>query len=46
MYFQALADAGTGDVVQPDDDFPWSSPRPAWIELQGASLDFVTDAFG
>ena len=29
MYFQALADAGAGDVVQPDETCRWWSRRPA-----------------
>ncbi len=46
MYFQALADASAGDVVQPDDDMPVVIPSASVGRLQGASLDFVTDASG
>jgi Fe/S biogenesis protein NfuA len=46
MYFQALADAGTGDVVQPDDQLPVVVPSASVERLQGATLDFVTDASG
>jgi Fe/S biogenesis protein NfuA len=46
MYFQALADASGGDVVQPDDDMPVVIPSASVGRLQGASLDFVTDASG
>jgi len=46
MYFQALADAGEGDVVQPDDGLPVVIPSTSVARLQGASLDFVTDASG
>ncbi len=46
MYFQALGDAGTGDVVQPDDQLPVVVPSTSVERLQGATLDFVTDASG
>jgi Fe/S biogenesis protein NfuA len=46
MYFQALADAGVGDVVQQDDDLPVVVPQASVERLQGASLDFVTDDSG
>ena len=46
MYFQALADAGAGDVVQHDDDLPVVIPDGSVDRLQGATLDFVTDASG
>ena len=46
MYFQAVADAGEGDVVQPDDELPVVVPSASVAKLQGASLDFVTDASG
>ncbi len=46
MYFQAVADAGEGDVVQPDDRLPVVIPSTSVGKLQGASLDFVTDASG
>ena len=46
MYFQALADAAAGDVVQPDDALPVVVPSAAVERLQGATLDFVTDASG
>lgn len=46
MYFQALADAAAGDVVQPDDGLPVVIPESATARLQGATLDFVTDASG
>jgi Fe/S biogenesis protein NfuA len=46
MYFQALADATAGDVVQSDDVLPVVVPSAAVERLQGATLDFVTDASG
>jgi Fe/S biogenesis protein NfuA len=46
MFFQAVADAGAGDVVQPDDELPVVVPASSVEKLQGASLDFVTDASG
>ena len=46
MYFQALSDAAAGDVVQRDDDLPVVVPSAAVERLQGATLDFVTDASG
>jgi len=46
MYFQAIVDAGAGDVVQPDDELPVVVPSASVGRLQGASLDFVTDASG
>jgi Fe/S biogenesis protein NfuA len=46
MYFQALGDAGTGDVVQPDGQLPVVVPSASVDRLQGATLDFVTDASG
>ncbi len=46
MYFQALADASGGDVVQPDAELPVVIPSTSAERLQGASLDFVTDASG
>ncbi len=46
MYFQALADAGVGDVVQHDDDLPVVVPGASVDRLQGATLDFVTDDSG
>jgi Fe/S biogenesis protein NfuA len=46
MYFQALADATGGDVVQSDDVLPVVVPSAAVERLQGATLDFVTDASG
>ena len=46
MYFQALADAGVGDVVQHDDDLPVVVPQTSVDRLQGATLDFVTDDSG
>jgi Fe/S biogenesis protein NfuA len=46
MYFQALADAGAGDVVQHDDDLPVVVPSTSVDRLQGATLDFVTDDSG
>jgi Fe/S biogenesis protein NfuA len=46
MYFQALADATGGDVVQHDDDLPIVVPQASIDRLQGATLDFVTDASG
>jgi Fe/S biogenesis protein NfuA len=44
MYFQALADAAAGDIVQHDDDLPVVVPQASAGRLQGATLDFVTDA--
>ena len=46
MYFQAVADAGSGDVVQSDDVLPVVVPSTSVDRLQGATLDFVTDASG
>jgi Fe/S biogenesis protein NfuA len=46
MYFQAIADAGAGDVVQRDDALPVVVPDASVDRLQGATLDFVTDADG
>ena len=46
MYFQAIADAGAGDVVQHDDELPVVVPDASVDRLQGATLDFVTDADG
>jgi len=46
MYFQALADTGPGDVVQDDDQLPVVIPSDSVERLQGATLDFVTDAGG
>jgi Fe/S biogenesis protein NfuA len=46
MYFQAIADASTGDVVQHDDDLPVVVPEASVERLQGATLDFVTDESG
>jgi Fe/S biogenesis protein NfuA len=46
MYFQAIVDAGVGDVVQSDHELPVVVPADSVARLQGASLDFVTDASG
>ena len=46
MYFQALHDAAGGDVVQHGDDLTVVVPRASADRLQGATLDFVTDASG
>jgi len=46
MYFQALTDAGSGDVVQSDDVLPVVVPSTSVDRLQGATLDFVIDASG
>ena len=46
MYFQALSDAGDGDVVQQDDDLPVVVPEASVERLQGATLDYVTDDSG
>jgi Fe/S biogenesis protein NfuA len=46
MYFQALSDASGGDVVQRDDQLPIVIPQANVERLQGATLDFVTDADG
>ena len=46
MYFQALADASAGDVVQTDDELPVVVPGASVDRLQGATLDFVTDESG
>jgi len=46
MYFQAIADAAAGDVVQPDEQLSVVVPSTSVDKLQGASLDYVTDASG
>lgn len=46
MYFQALSDAADGDVVQPGDELTVVVPSDSVDRLQGARLDFVTDAAG
>ncbi len=46
MYFQALGDASGGDVVHDDDQLPVVIPQESIERLQGATLDFVTDADG
>ena len=46
MYFQALSDATTSDVVQYDDELPVVVPESSVGRLRGATLDFVTDASG
>jgi Fe/S biogenesis protein NfuA len=46
MYFQALADATSGDVVQHGDDLSVVVPTASVARLTGATLDFVTDASG
>ena len=46
MYFQAIADAGAGDVVQSDEQLPVVVPSSSVDKLQGATLDYVTDASG
>jgi Fe/S biogenesis protein NfuA len=46
MYFQAIADAGAGDVVQSDEALPVVVPSSSVGRLQGATLDYVTDASG
>ena len=46
MYFQALSDASSGDVVQHDDELPVVVPEASVERLQGATLDFVTDESG
>jgi Fe/S biogenesis protein NfuA len=46
MYFQARSDATAGDVVQEGDDLPLVIPEASVGRLQGATLDFVTDASG
>src|SRR5580704_18355253 len=46
MYFQAFSDASGGDVVQHDDQLPIVIPQATMERLQGATLDFVTDASG
>lgn len=46
MYFQALADASGGDVVQQDDQLPIVIPQASVERLQGATLDLVADADG
>ncbi len=46
MYFQALADASAGDVVQSGDELTVVIPGDSVERLQGASLDFVTDPSG
>jgi Fe/S biogenesis protein NfuA len=46
MYFQALADAGAGDIVQHDDELPVVVPEASAAKLRGATLDYSTDASG
>ncbi len=46
MYFQAAADAAAGDVVQPGEQLAVVVPSTSVDKLQGASLDYVTDASG
>jgi Fe/S biogenesis protein NfuA len=46
MYFQALADAGAGDIVQHDDDLPVVVPEASAGRLRGATLDLASDASG
>ena len=46
MYFQALADAAGGDIVQHGDDLTVVVPGASAERLQGATLDFITDASG
>jgi Fe/S biogenesis protein NfuA len=46
MYFQALSDASTGDVVQHDDDLPVVVPAASVDRLDGATLDYLTDPSG
>lgn len=46
MYFQALADAASDDVVQHDDDLPVVVPEASVSRLRGATLDFTTDPSG
>jgi Fe/S biogenesis protein NfuA len=46
MYFQARSDASGGDVVHEDDELPVVIPQDSIERLQGATLDFVTDADG
>ncbi len=46
MYFQARSDATAGDIVQHDDELPVVVPEASVDRLQGATLDFVTDASG
>jgi Fe/S biogenesis protein NfuA len=46
MYFQALSDASGGDIVQEDDALPVVIPQSSVDRIEGATLDFVTDAEG
>ncbi|HLH28147.1 MAG TPA: NifU family protein [Acidimicrobiales bacterium] len=46
MYFQALADASAGDVVQPDEELPVVVPAASVDRLRGATLDFSSDPSG
>jgi Fe/S biogenesis protein NfuA len=46
MYFQAVSGASAGDVVQPDEQLTVIVPEDSVARLQGARLDFVTDASG
>ncbi len=46
MYFQALADAAGDDAVQADETMPVVVPASSVGRLQGATLDYVTDAGG
>lgn len=46
MYFQALADAASGDVVQPGDGLPVVVPSTSVDRLRGATLDYTLDDSG
>lgn len=46
IYFQALSDANAGDVVQPDEELSVVVPESSVTRLEGATLDFVSEASG
>jgi Fe/S biogenesis protein NfuA len=46
LYFQALADAGEGDVVQEDGELPVVVPAAAVDSLRGARLEWSEDGDG
>jgi|ERR1700733_14924562 len=46
MYFQALTDAADDDAIQADETLPVVVPASSAGRLQGATLDYVTDAGG
>lgn len=46
LYFQALADAGEDDVVQPDDELPVVVPAASVDALRGARLEWSSEGEG